>query len=386
MITNRKIKIVHVLPMIFSGGAERLVVDILKKINKEQFDVSLLCFRCGDNEVNLWREELKLADISVAYINKDGERFSNIFSKLNILFRLFAFFKKTKPDIVHTHLLGPDFLGRIAARLAGVEKVLNTEHNFVDVYKRSEIFFRKFSSYFSDSIIAVSGAVRDNLLKNNVCKKDKVVVIHNGIDISCVNSYIKNYSIKSGIVIGAIGRLTYQKGFDYLIDALALLPGLKYKCLIAGDSDPVSTLKDGLMRKIKNHNLEENIKLIGFQEDPIEFFKKVDIFCMPSRWEGFSLALLSAGACALPIIASDIKSIKEVLVNDHDACLFKSGDVNDLSNKISDLSSNLEKRKSIGKNMHKKVVDNFSIEKMVKNYEKHYLKIIGDKNHENFTS
>lgn len=352
----RKIKIIHIIPTLDIGGAERLIVDILKDLDKDLFDVEVVCLkRFGFWGLDLKRHKLKMT------LLKQRFRFS-----AGSFFTLVRLFKKRKPDIVHTHLFGADFYGILAARLSGVKTIISTEHNknyFEGIIRRK---IKKFVYKYATSIVAVSEAVKDYLLSEGVAK-EKIIVIHNGVRVK--DFFISGKKRSSGpLIIGSVGRLSEQKDFSVLLKAVIKIDGIKM--VIAGEGE----LRSKLEALIKKLNLSDRVELLGNEKDMKKFYKKLDIFVLPSKWEGFGIVILEAGLSGLPVIASRIDGIKEIIENKKDGLLFESGNIFELTKLINKLAVDREQRAKLGRALRKKVENKFSIEVMVKKYEKLYCK------------
>lgn len=361
MAGNQKIKIIHIIPTLDFGGAERLAVDVIKNLNQEKFIVKLICLKRSG------ALGLELKDHGVPLILLEQKHSASIVS----LIKLIKILKQEHPDIVHTHLFGADFYGSIATRLAGIKYLVSTEHNL----NYSEGFIKKiikvFVSKLFNNIIAVSEAVKNYAIKNYCIKKEKILVINNGVD---VNKFFQSQNKLSGIknnqkiIIGSIGRLTKQKGFEYLVEAMGKLSNQNVECLIAGDGE----LKTRLQKKVEKFGLENKVKLLGWQKDIKSFLSKIDIFILPSLWEGFGIAILEAGLVGLPVIASNVDGIKEIIEDKKDGLLVKPADSDELAQKIEYLLEHKEFGVELSANLQTKIKNNFTIQKIVAQYEQFY--------------
>jgi glycosyltransferase involved in cell wall biosynthesis len=152
---------------------------------------------------------------------------------------------------------------------------------------------------------------------------------------------------------------------------MAILKDEKISCLLAGKGSE----KKNLEKQVEKNNLLNKFMFLGVVDAVPEFLSKLDMFVLPSRWEGFGLVILEAGASKLPVVASDVDGIKEIIRNNHNGLLFKAGDADDLARKIKELIDDKQKRERLAKELYKNTRDNFSIDKMVKKYEKIYLSL-----------
>jgi glycosyltransferase involved in cell wall biosynthesis len=350
-----KIKIIQLIPSLSIGGAERMVIALAAGLDRDIFEVSVVCLRPAGE----WKKQLEEKNIPVKIIG--NARRPIIFD----FFNLVSFFKQEKPDIVHTHLFGADVYGRLAARLAGVPVIVSTEHNL----NFNENFPRKFAKFLtaklSDRVIAVSRAVKEYLINKEGVASAKIDVVYNGIDVNAFSFPERNYENNGKLIIGALGRLAKQKGFDKLIGALSGVDG-NWQCLIAGEGMEGEKLQN----LINVLGMAGKIKLVGVEDNAPEFLRQLDIFVMPSRWEGLGLALLEAGASGLPVIASRVDGLKELIDDGVDGFLFS--DEAEFKEKIALLLADADLRKKFGLAWKEKVETNFSLEKMIAAYEKIY--------------
>ncbi len=353
---SKKIKILHVIPSLDTGGAERLLLDICKTIDSSIFELVVVCFKRG----GLWEKEIS-AHAKLIVI-KRSSRF-NFFSILKLRNTII----KEKPDIVHTHL-GGDIYGRWFAGRLHIP-VVSTEHNINQDESSLVTLAKRLTIKYAQKIIAVSGAVGHDIVNRYKISSKKIIVIHNGIDISRFVYAAPQF--KTPIKIGSIGRLVEQKDFKTLIEACSLLKTKDFSLQIAGQGN----LKGELEAQIKNLKLEDSIKLIGQEENVADFLQSLDIFVLPSRWEGLGIAILEAGAAGPAVIASNVDGIKEIILDKDNGLLFSAGDVHALAANIQNLIDNPSYAQELSLAMQRTVVDKFTIQTMVSRYEDVYKQI-----------
>lgn len=345
------------------GGAERVVIDIAKNLNPSSFQIKIICLK----RFGPWGLELKNKGVEMISLGQKN--------KLGILMlpKLIKILKRENPDIVHTHLFGADFYGRLAAWLAGVNIIVSTEHNLNISEGRIKKILKKYSATLARAIIAPSSAIKAYLMKFEGVRADKISVIRHGIEI---DKFLNNriFDDKKEIILGFMGRLTEQKGVDLLIGALSKLRNQKIVCRIAGQGE----LRETLEKQIVENDLADKVSLVGQIKDSKNFFDELDIFILPSRWEGLGIVILEAALSGLPVIASNIDGIKEVIENGINGILIEPGDADALAEKIKYLADNPEERKRLGLNLQNKVLNEFNLERMIKEYENLYFKLINN--------
>ena len=369
---RKKIKIVYIMPTLDQGGAERALVNLILNLDFNIYEPSLILFKRG----GLWLNELKAANIPVQILNKKWKiDFKNFFELFNIL-------KQTNPQIVHTQL-GGDLYGRIAARVLKIKIIVSTEQNLNPDENIINNFLKRITSRFAKKIIAISEAVKKDLIYRYKISENKISIIPNGIELNKYLEFSKNNKKEktTKIILGTIGRLVPQKGHAILIKALAKLKDIDFECQIAGRGRQEIKLN----KQIEYLGLTNKIKLIGAINDVPNFLNSLDIFVFPSLWEGQGIVLLEAALMNLPIIASEVDGIKEIL-NNETAYLVKSGDVNSLSKKISWLINNLGQETVTERSakLKQEIINKYSVSRMSQDYQKLYQELLNT--YENITS
>ncbi|HOZ53138.1 MAG TPA: glycosyltransferase [bacterium] len=363
MIGNKKIKILYIIPSLNSGGAERFILDLIYNLNPEVFETSLLLF----SGQGFFYSEAISRGLGVKVLKK---RF-----KIDILnfYNIYRHIRKIKPDIVHTQL-GGDIYGKIAAKLAGVKSIVSTEQNVLVNDNKIIKFFKKKTAEFSDKIIAISSAVKRDIIENYQISSEKINLIFNGISVEKFQQDRKNNFNKNQIVFGSIGRLTSQKNFSLLIEALSKIKNKNFKCLIAGEGE----LRDKLEKEIERYGLGNKVELLGLKKDIKGFLSDLDFFVLPSKWEGLGVVLLEAGLSRLPVLASATGGILDIIKDKKTGILFKNNNINDLARKL-DYFLDFNNRKNLdtlGDNLFDYIINKFDIKKVASQYESVYLNLV----------
>lgn len=360
---QRKIKILHILPNLSNGGAEKICCELLLGLDKEKFSSGLLLFK-ENGAGEEWKKKLIAEGIEIFSLKKYC-----LFDLINF-WRLFKRIKNINPDIIHTHL-GGDIYGRLAGKLAAVPLIVSTEHNLNKNERVAAAWLKKISSRFADKIFAVSEAVKNDIIKRYKIPAKKIEIIYNGINI---NDFIPDISrlekekSDKPVIIGSIGRLTAQKGFEVLIAAAAKTKNSNYIIKIAGEGE----LREKLEKDIFKLKLNNRIELSG-KKSARDFLAAIDVFVLPSLWEGLGLVSLEAGAMEKPIIASRTDGITEV-VSDKTGWLFSVGNSDELALKIDYVIDNLYSKEVEIKiqEMKKLIRSQFNLNNMVEAYEEWY--------------
>ncbi|MEW5829394.1 MAG: glycosyltransferase [Chloroflexota bacterium] len=237
-----------------------------------------------------------------------------------LLLRMWREIRRERPDVVHTHLFKSDFHGRLAARLAGVPVIVSTLHNCHN-WARNPVLGRTYglTARFADEIIAVSDEVRDHAVRYAHLDEKKVTTIPNAIP---VERFEDARTLGPGIrkelgipmeatVLGIVARLTEQKDHANFLRAAAIIaeaaPGTRF--LVAGEGPLRASLAD-LAASLE---LAEVVTFTGARKDIPAIYGAMDVLVFSSRWEGLPVALLEGMASGLPVIATRVGGIPEVL-------------------------------------------------------------------------
>ena len=237
----------------------------------------------------------------------------------------------------------------LAAKKAGIRhriyrrgSAIPIKNTFINRYLFREVVTR---------VIVNSKKTCETILENNtkLINRNKIHIIYNGIDLNKFDRHTKKlYEPKDDeVVIGNLGRLSEQKCQNLLIKVAANLRqnGLKFKLLIGGKGEKEPELK----KLVEDHQLHDYIKFMGFIENSREFMNSIDIFVLTSKWEGFGYVLVEAAAASLPVVAFNISSNPEVVINNQTGELVTPFNLEEMTEEIELLSKDRLKRLAMGK-------------------------------------
>jgi glycosyltransferase involved in cell wall biosynthesis len=284
---------------------------------------------------------------------------------------------QNKPDIVHTHLIHGDFYGIRAARSTGCRSIISTKHND-DPFRKNTVI-RMLERKMAAScfrITAVSDWLRDFVIHMGI-PSEKVVTVRNGIPLHSTAAE-PSQELRDALglaeddtVFLCAARLIMQKGHAFLVEAFKKLSHKhkNVKLLIAGTGELEQNLK---------HQAEGcgQISFLGYREDIEEVMHVSDIFVLPSLWEGFGIAFLEAMQAGLPVIASDVSAVPEIVTDNETGFLVPAGQVDALYEKMEMLAENSELRDRMGAKGKERVQKDFSLEKMVNEFETVYAQAL----------
>ncbi len=373
---ENKFKILYVFAALPVGGAEQVLVTELEGLDKNLF-APMVCVISEKGPVGELIEGMGLPVVPLLRMKKNQFDYNIIWELKNLMLR-------ERPSIVHTHLYDGGKYGRIAARMAKVPGIVHTAHN-VYVKRRTKYhLINRILSSFTDRIIAVSKAVKESLVRYDRINREKIQVIYNGIDLSKFGGPLTKNEVRVELgikpdeyVIGVIARLEEQKGHRYLLEALSHIPEhlASLKILIVGDGQ----LRSALEAETKKRALSSNVFFLGTRKPITPILKALDLFLLPSLWEGFSMAILEAMAAGIPVIATMVGGAGEVITSGKDGRLIPPGDAQSLAEAIKDALLHKDKYLEMARIGRERVGQNFSQDKHMEALQTLYLQILTEK-------
>jgi glycosyltransferase involved in cell wall biosynthesis len=372
-------KIMYIITKGNFGGAQRYVFDLATSLPTEDYDVSVAFGSPG-----LLQEKLSAANVRTILL-KSLQRDINIVADIKTFFELIFLFRKERPDIVHLNSSKIGGIGSLAARIAGVKKIIFTGHGWAwnedrnIISKTAITLAHLFTIYFSHTTIAVCAHVARQI-SHAPWTKNKLVVIHNGVrPFQLIDGFEARQKLAHHVThttwVGTYAELHHNKGLDILITAFAEIAAQfpNVGLVIAGTGEKHAELQD----QIASFNLTDRIHLVGYVRDVAMLGKAFDIFVLPSRTEAFPYALLEAGYASLPVIATTVGGIPEVIFSSYNGLLIHKNNHHDLSVALTMLLNDPNLQKTFGTHLNQDVHKHFMSEHMVAHtralYEKNSL-------------
>lgn len=320
------IKVFHITNTLQIGGAETSLSLLVKNLDHHRFTPTVICTRKGGP----LEEELAKAAIPVIILHRSLRSIlyfpfflHDVLGTLRDLFRLF---KKERPVIVQTHLPASEYLALIAGKLAGVPCLIYTfvSSNFLPEREGKSlrtwlrIRLTRFLCGISQVIVANSLAVQEKLLDMFPEHSSSIRIIPQGIDLSQFEGLPKKDSIKNKIgmkseapLISVIGRLSPVKNQAMLLKAFqGVSKRYPDSGLVVVGEGP---MRDTLLTLRAELGLDDKVHLLGRMPNVAEVLAETDIFVSTSRWEGMPLAILEAMAASVPVVATAVPGIQELL-------------------------------------------------------------------------
>lgn len=352
-------KIMYLLFSFTVGGTERLVANICNQMENQNEEVHLYIINdlIDDNLLDTLNENIHVKLLRRKVGSKD---------KISSLFEVAKYIKKNKIEVVHCNSFNaPELL--ILSKIVNPNcKVVSTIHGmgqFENIGKNKILL----KNWVCDKFIGISNAVAGDIVAAGIDEK-KVARVYNGIETKKYDcAKLKKYD-ENVIVIGCVARIMPElKGQDILLEAIKIVKKKhpKVMALFAGGvAESQQRDYEKLKKYVRDNSLEENVKFLGNVDNIPEFLNKIDICVVPSRSEGFGLALVEAMAMGVPCIASNIAGPREIISRTELGKLFESNDSDDLANKLENMIVDFVSEKNIFWMMKDKIKNLYSIEKM----------------------
>lgn len=359
---NERCKVCEIIRHAQIAGTEKHVYLLASNLDKENFKTSVCLFEHGELVDNLNRLGIETHVITKSH------------SPLHFL-KLIVFLYQKKFDIVHCHSGGYVCL---AAKLAGIRYIVYTKHGigFTAEELRSRSFFRKLRDFLIDKCVTIYIALTnyDKFVMTQIMhiSENKIRIIHNGIDPKFGEE--KPMSRNGYPIIGIVARLTKQKGISYLIKAIPIIAE-KYKnvkVLIAGSGEEESTLRN-LANRV---GVLKRIEFLGYVKDVASIINCMDIFVLPSIWEGFPYVLLEAMLLKKPIVATNIFGVNEIIEHEKTGILVEPRNPDSMADAIIELLSNKKKAQSLGNVARRRVLNYFTLDKTISRIEQLYYSLM----------
>jgi glycosyltransferase involved in cell wall biosynthesis len=375
---NNKIQVLHLVTSLEPGGMENGVVNISNRLDPKKFSTTIACLeRIGDFAKRL-REDVNV----VCFDKPPGFRFS-------LTPELARTIRSTGSDVLHTHNLGPLIYGVLGNVLAGGRSViLQGEHGQMrpDEMTPKRRWLRKIGYSACGAVHTVSAGLRMNLIEHGF-SGEKIRVIINGVDCERFSpaspeeraSLRERWKLeKDSVVLGIVGRFAAFKRHTRLIEAFERLsydqPWLRL--LIVGDSGPA---REEILRKVEESPVKDKIVWVGYQPDPADFYKMMDLLVVPSDCEGLSNVMLEAMACAVPCLAHPACGANEVVVDGVNGYLREMATAEALASLLRGVVSDLPLLQVLGAGARKTAEVQFSLESMVAGYARLYEELAARK-------
>ena len=284
----------------------------------------------------------------------------NPFRDVLALAELVRVCRRERPDIIHLNSAKAAFVGRLAGALARTPVRIVSIHGWsfsVPGIPRAAVWADRLVRPLTTATICVSEYDREVGIAAGMCERERTVVIHNGIDVRGFEA--TNHGRRDVPVVAFVGRLAPQKDPETLIRALAMLERNSYHAVVAGSGPDA----DSIAAEIERLGLNDSVDLLGVRDDVSEILGSADVFVLSSIYECLPISVLEAMAAGLPVVATKVGGVPELVVDGQTGFIVGSRDPEALAQAIRKLLANPHLRRRFGDAARARVEDRFDIKR-----------------------
>ena len=357
------------------GGVLEYLYMFLKNFKDENYENVLIVSQDYENKLDKFRNIVN--DIYVINMTREIKLKQDIKTTLQVRKLL----KKLKPDILYLHSSKAGAYGRIAMLFNRKVKILYNAHGWyfnADMSTKNKkiiILIEKILALRANKIINISKSEYDSALKYKIAPERKMCVIENGIDFTKFEGCDKyreetrkKYNIGDNeIVIGVVGRLSEQKDPMTTIKAFneVYKENKNVRLMYVGSGE----LENEVMEYAKENNLQHLVTITGWVNDTEKYIPAFDIAILPSKWEGFGLAIIEYMACKKPIVASKVGGMVDIIKTKNNGFLAEVANTKEFAEYIMKYIKDKELHYAVSNYNYKYAIDNFNIDKLINKHE-----------------
>lgn len=357
------------------GGAERVVERLATQISKRRHRVLVACLY----DPGPVADEIIAAGIPVVNLGMRGK------SDLRVIYRLFRLVRTERIQVIHSHLFHANLLAALVGKLASIPVIIATRHS-VDIGGMNREWLNHWTGHFCDAVVAVSKEVYEAELERSRTDPSKVVIIPNGVQVEAfapvdlheLEQLRKQWGLDPDApLIGTIARFDKPKGHSYLLDAIVgiLEQFPDAKVLLVGDGPRRSQMEE----KAEALALSNSIVFTGIRHDIPRILALLDLFVLPSLWEGLPMVALEAMAAGRPVVATHVGGVPEVVLDGVTGLLVPPRDPVALTEAIVRLLHAPGLRRQMGQAGRERVAQHFSMEQMVERTQNLYEHLLEER-------
>jgi len=364
---NRLLKVLHVDPERKWGGGEAQVLGLLGYLAQRGHTVHLLTHPDGI----LWQQAGKLRIRTLPLKVRNDFDWRPVPGIRRLI-------RRGQYDIVHLHTKRAHVLSLWMPRMAQGPKYLVTRR--MDYPERRSLYTRYLYNRCVDGIVAISRPIVDLLVDAGV-ERERICMIHSGIDPSRYQRTRDRISTRSDrAIVGTVATMEERKGHRYLLEAVHLLKtqGYKIQLRLAGDG----SLRSDLEERVLKLDLRDEVVFCGFVSDIPTFLSEIDLFVLPSLYEGLGVSVLEAMAAKKAVVATCVGGLPEIVTDSLTGLLVPPADAEALAGAMGKLLCDPELARKMGSKAAKHVGENFTLDGMAMKNEDYYYALIEGEHHD----
>ncbi len=370
----QKIKVLFFISSLAGGGAERVMVDVLRQIDKERIEPVLVLLH--PSERSPYRDYFP-GEVKVIVVKR---KMDNLPAKISQFIRFAQVVRKEKPHVLLSMLTHNNIMAIAAGMILRIKVIVSEHVTLGEIMKTGQgrrmlgfpmAFLVKVLYRFAGKVVAVSEGVRTDLMESFHIPASRIRVIYNPVDVHRITGLsgapLEHPFFEGRVpLVIAVGRLVRAKGFDILLKAFSrVIQRMNARLIVVGDGPE----REPLERLAKDLMMEGNVSFTGFQSNPYAYVSRADVLVLSSRVEGLPMVILEAMACGTAVLSSGCKSgPSEILQNGRCGLLVPVENEIALSEGIGRLLKDGVLREGFSRLGKERAMD-FSLTKIIKQYE-----------------
>jgi glycosyltransferase involved in cell wall biosynthesis len=371
-----KMKLFYLITDLEIGGAQTMLLQVLRHLNYDRFSPVVACFYGGNSSL---AGDVRMLGVPVIDLGMRAKW------RLDGFWRLYRVLRRERPFILHASLFHANIPARLLGRLARVPVIITWRQN-ISIGGQWRERINRWTAPLDDHVTAVCQLARQAELEGTAVPPHKISLIYNCIDPTpfAVDKAAERAKIRQEFkisstapLIGMVGRLHPQKGVRHLLDALPYmrehLPEIHL--LIVGDGE----LRGELQNQAQKQNLSEVVIFTGGRSNVPDILAALDLFVLPSLWEGLPLAILEAMAAELPVVATAVGGVPELVIDGETGRLVAPGDALALAQAIVSILTHPAQAAAMGAAGWRRVMADFGAEPITQQLESLYTRLAARK-------
>lgn len=369
-----KIRVLHCIETISSGGVEKLRLTIVEKLGFHRYEFKIICTNAKGQIAN------RLEELGVEIIQVGAFRHPLEYGKYSQVKKIVTSYN---PHVIHGAVFEGMSMATIGGILGQVPVVILEETSDPKTRSFKAVLLQRLYTMFADKIIAISPAVLAYLHHKARIPPSKTILIKNGVPSSHFSDNKQTQQLRSSlnidagdIVVGSVGRIYNEiKRFSDLLDAVKLmnLPNLKF--LLVGAGPDLEKLESRAVEL----GVEKHFIPVGYQGNPDLYYGLMDIFCLPSLHEGFGLVVAEAMFHHLPVVATSVGGLKDIVLDGETGFLVEPKSPTSLAERLKILIDDSDLRRRFGYAGHQRATKNYTAERYCGEVEGLYNELLKKK-------
>ncbi|HEX4786636.1 MAG TPA: glycosyltransferase family 4 protein [Candidatus Sulfotelmatobacter sp.] len=352
-----------------------LLLDQIKALESNGHQVTAVC------APGPWVEDVRRTGVTVQTVPMMRE--ISPIADFNSTLSLARLFRQNKFDVVHTHTPKAGLIGPVAGRLARIPNLVHTVHGLLFHDRMSRLHQtvywipEKVTATLCDHLLSQSREDMERAVRSRLCARKKIAYLGNGIDVAHFAPHdayddrakkLREVGLReTDFVVGSVGRLVKEKGFMELFAAAETLsarcPQIKFVVIGPREKDQNDALDPDYIEELQRRGV---VRFVNWCDDMRPWYSAMDVFVLPSYREGIPRACMEAAAMMRPIVASDIRGCREVVLNGSTGLLVPPRDVPRLISAVEQLQKDSTSAAEMGRRARQHIVQNFNIRDVCK--------------------